>query len=63
MEKTQIAQFAQWAEQNGFSTRLRTDADSPDTFFAYETEQRWLVWQAAQLATPAPTATRDKPKN
>jgi hypothetical protein len=42
--------FVKWANDNGFSTRLREDEASPDTFFSYETEQRWIVWKSAYQA-------------
>lgn len=40
--------FEKWATDNGLSIKPRDDASSPDAYFAYETEQRWIVWQAAQ---------------
>jgi len=39
--------FETLASSNGLSTQMREDSASPDTYFAYETEQRWIVWQAA----------------
>jgi len=44
------AAFEAWASSNGFQIKLRDDG--PDTYFAYETEQRWFVWQAARAAAP-----------
>ena len=38
--------FEVWAVTNNFNIRL-ADESSPYTYFAYETEQRWIVWQAA----------------
>lgn len=49
--------FNKWAEDNGYKTTLRDTRDSSgDTYFSYETEQRWIVWQAAQAAKPTPHA-------
>lgn len=40
--------FEEWAASKGFNTKLREDTSSSDTFFAYETEQRWVCWQASR---------------
>lgn len=41
--------FEAWAKENGFrTTRYVGHSESGDTYFSYETEQRWLVWQAAK---------------
>lgn len=56
MQKVQES-FNSWAEANGFKTTLRDPRDSSgETYFSYETEQRWIVWQAAQAAKPTPHA-------
>lgn len=57
---TEQERFETWALANGFRTELRDDVESPDTYFRYETEQRWIVWQAATattqpVAAPEPT--------
>ncbi|HEX8883152.1 MAG TPA: hypothetical protein VF797_01530 [Noviherbaspirillum sp.] len=53
------AGFEAWALANGFKIERRDDPESADTYFRYETEQRWIVWQAARQAAPvAPTEER-----
>lgn len=45
-EEQMRKEFEAWCISNKFNTAKRNDASSPDFYFAYETEQRWLVWQA-----------------
>lgn len=52
--------FEVWAKENGFRTaRYVGHSDSGDTYFNYETEQRWLVWQAAQKNDGASASAQD----
>jgi hypothetical protein len=37
--------FEAWAQRNGQLTRRREDR--PDEYLVYETQRRWLIWQAA----------------
>lgn len=37
--------FEAWAQRNGQLTRRREDR--PDEYLVYETQKRWLIWQAA----------------
>lgn len=45
--------FIKWCVENGYKTELRNDERSWDTFFSYDTEQKWLVWKAASAARDA----------
>lgn len=47
------AAFESWALGNDFKIALREDGASPDKYFSYETEQRWIVWQAARATSVA----------
>ena len=52
-----IVAFINWCKAEKRDSRLRGDEGGEDTFFAYETEQRWKVWLASWLArTPQPDA-------
>lgn len=54
--------FEAWAQRDGHITRRRED--KPDEYLVYETQRRWVIWQAAlahgQVAidNPKPTAKR-----
>ncbi|TFW28381.1 hypothetical protein [Massilia horti] len=37
--------FEAWAQRDGHITRRRED--KPDEYLVYETQRRWLIWQAA----------------
>jgi hypothetical protein len=37
--------FEAWAQRNGQLIRRREDR--PDEYLVYETQKRWLIWQAA----------------
>jgi hypothetical protein len=47
IEDANRKEFETWAVTHNFSIKL-ADETSPYTYFAYETEQRWDVWQAAR---------------
>lgn len=40
--------FEQFAKDIGLNVKLRNDPQSPDTYFVYETETRFKVWQACE---------------
>jgi hypothetical protein len=55
--------FEAWAQRNGQLTRRREDR--PDEYLVYETQKRWLIWQAAlshgaALAEAMPTIHKTK---
>ena len=45
--------FEAWAQRDGHIVRRRED--KPDEYLVYETQRRWVIWQAA-LAHGAKTA-------
>jgi hypothetical protein len=45
--------FEAWAQRDGHIVRRRED--KPDEYLVYETQRRWMIWQAA-LAHGATTA-------
>ncbi|MCG2586590.1 hypothetical protein [Massilia sp. TS11] len=49
--------FEAWAAKDGHIVRRRED--KPDEYLVYETQRRWMIWQAA-LAHSKPTTTRKK---
>lgn len=51
--------FEAWAQRDGQITRRRED--KPDEYLVFETQRRWLIWQAA-LAHGQETAEAPKPK-
>lgn len=58
--------FEAWAQRDGQITRRRED--KPDEYLVFETQRRWLIWQAAlvhgqdaaEAAKPKRTPTRAK---
>jgi len=52
--------FEAWAQRDGHIVRRRED--KPEEYLVYETQRRWLIWQAAlthgqkATETPAPAA-------
>jgi hypothetical protein len=59
--------FEAWAQRDGHIVRRRED--KPDEYLVYETQRRWLIWQAALThgaqaaaeATPKFAAPKDAP--
>jgi hypothetical protein len=59
--------FEAWAQRDGHIVRRRED--KPDEYLVYETQRRWMIWQAAlthgaQAAAEAPSkfaAPKDAP--
>jgi len=51
--------FEAWAQRDGHIVRRRED--KPDEYLVYETQRRWLIWQAA-LAHGAQAAAEVAPK-
>lgn len=56
--------FEAWAQRDGHITRRRED--KPDEYLVFETQRRWVIWQAAlahgKAAAAAPKAPV-KPKD
>lgn len=50
--------FEAWAQRDGHITRRRED--KPDEYLVFETQRRWVIWQAA-LAHGQATAESGKP--
>jgi hypothetical protein len=51
--------FEAWAQRDGHIIRRRED--KPDEYLVYETQRRWLIWQAA-LAHGAKAAAQQSGK-
>jgi hypothetical protein len=51
--------FEAWAQRDGHIVRRRED--KPDEYLVYETQRRWMIWQAA-LAHGAQAAAEGTPK-
>ena len=51
--------FEAWAQRDGHITRRRED--KPDEYLVFETQRRWVIWQAA-LAHGAKAAAEVPPK-
>ncbi|MFL6673125.1 MAG: hypothetical protein ACJ8LG_07535 [Massilia sp.] len=51
--------FEAWAQRDGHIVRRRED--KPDEYLVYETQRRWVIWQAA-LAHGARTAAEQPSK-
>jgi hypothetical protein len=51
--------FEAWAQRDGHIVRRRED--KPDEYLVYETQRRWLIWQAA-LAHGAQAAAEQPSK-
>jgi len=55
--------FEAWAQRDGHIVRRRED--KPEEYLVYETQRRWLIWQAAlahgQKAAEAPQAAAPAP--
>jgi hypothetical protein len=51
--------FEAWAQRDGHIVRRRED--KPDEYLVYETQRRWVIWQAA-LAHGAKTAAEQPSK-
>jgi hypothetical protein len=57
--------FEAWAQRDGHIVRRRED--KPDEYLVYETQRRWLIWQAAlahgaQAAAETPSKFAAAPK-
>lgn len=50
--------FEAWAQRDGHITRRRED--KPEEYLVFETQRRWVIWQAA-LAHGQATAEAGKP--
>lgn len=54
--------FEAWAQRDGHITRRRED--KPDEYLVFETQRRWMIWQAAlshgKTANAAPKAVTRK---
>ncbi len=50
--------FEAWAQRDGHIVRRRED--KPEEYLVYETQRRWVIWQAA-LAHGAKTADAEAP--
>jgi hypothetical protein len=54
--------FEAWAQRDGHIVRRRED--KPDEYLVFETQRRWVIWQAAlahgktAAATPKPAAAK-----
>ena len=55
--------FEAWAQRDGHIVRRRED--KPDEYLVFETQRRWVIWQAAlahgKTAAAAPKAPSAKP--
>lgn len=58
--------FEAWAQRDGHIVRRRED--KPDEYLVFETQRRWVIWQAAlahgktTAATPKTAAQKSTPK-
>jgi hypothetical protein len=56
--------FEAWAQRDGHIVRRRED--KPEEYLVYETQRRWLIWQAAlthgQKAIETPPAPASQPQ-
>jgi hypothetical protein len=55
--------FEAWAQRDGHIVRRRED--KPDEYLVYETQRRWMIWQAAlthgaEVVAPAKFAARSE---
>jgi hypothetical protein len=48
--------FEAWAQKDGQIVRRRED--KPDEYLVYETQRRWLIWQAALEHGKSPTGRK-----
>ena len=59
--------FEAWAQRDGHIVRRRED--KPDEYLVFETQRRWVIWQAAlahgraAVALPKPPAAKPAPKD
>jgi hypothetical protein len=51
--------FEAWAQRDGHIVRRRED--KPDEYLVFETQRRWVIWQAALAHGKASAATETKP--
>lgn len=56
--------FEAWAQRDGHIVRRRED--KPDEYLVFETQRRWVIWQAAlahgKTAAATPKAVKSAPK-
>ena len=57
--------FEAWAQRDGHIVRRRED--KPEEYLVYETQRRWLIWQAAlahgqKAASEAPSKAESQPQ-
>jgi len=57
--------FEAWAQRDGHIVRRRED--KPEEYLVYETQRRWLIWQAAlahgqKTASEAPSKAEPQPQ-
>ena len=59
--------FEAWAQRDGHIVRRRED--KPEEYLVFETQRRWVIWQAAlahgraAVALPKPPAAKPAPKD
>ena len=51
--------FEAWAQRDGHIVRRRED--KPEEYLVYETQRRWLIWQAALTHGQKPAEAQHKP--